>query len=100
MGNCEAQLDVGFDFARVKGGVEGPEFDGTLLENAVQVQEVVAAGVVVLVCVVGPVAIVVLNPGEVLGGGRLPAVQCAQEVLVDGLAPAAPALRANLEGLG
>ena len=60
----------------------------------------VAAGVVVLVCVVGPVAIVVPNPGEVLGGRGLPAVHGREEVRVDGLAPAAPALRADLEGLG
>ena len=60
----------------------------------------VAAGVVVLVCVVLPAHVVVPNPGELLGGGWLPAVQGAQEVLVDGLAPAFPAGGADLEGLG
>ena len=100
VGNRKAKLDVGFDLARVQGRVEGAELDGALLENAVQVQQVVPGGVVVLVCVVGPVAIVVPNPGEVLGGRGLPAVQGREEVRVDGLAPAAPALRADLEGLG
>ena len=53
-----------------------------------------------LVCVPFPVPVVVPDPGEVLGGGRAAAVQCAQEVLVDGLAPALPAGGADLEGLG
>ena len=57
-------------------------------------------GVVVLVCVVLPAHVVVPNPGELLGGGRAAAVQGHEEVRVDGLAPAAPALRADLEGLG
>ena len=100
MGNREAKLDVGLDLSGVKCAVEGPELDGALLENAVQVEQVVPGGVVVLVCMVGPVAIVVPNPGELLGGGRAAAVQGREEVRVDGLAPAAPALRADLEGLG
>ena len=35
MGDRHAKLDVAFDFPCVKGGVEGPEFDRTLLEHAV-----------------------------------------------------------------
>ena len=96
----EAQLDVGLDLARVEGGVEGPEFDGAFLPHRVEVQQVVAAGVVVLVRVVLPAHVVVPDPGEILGGGRAAAVQCAQEVLVDGLAPAVAAFRGDLEGLG
>ena len=96
----EAQLDVGLDLPGVKGGVESPELDGALLPNGVEVQEVVPGGVVVLVCVPFPVPVVVPNPGELLGGGRLPAVQGGEEVGVDGLAPPFPAGGGNLQGLG
>ena len=96
----EAQLDVSLDLPGVKCAVESPEFDRALLPNGVEVQEVVAAGVVVLVCVPFPVPVVVPNPGELFGGGRLPAVQGREEVRVDGLAPPFPAGGGDLEGLG
>jgi hypothetical protein len=35
-----AKLDVGLDLSCVKCAVEGPELDGALLENAVQVEQV------------------------------------------------------------
>ena len=100
VGNRKAKLDVGLDLARVEGRVESPELDGALLEHTVQVQQVVAAGVVVLVCMPFPVPVVVPNPGELLGGGWLPAVQGREEVRVDGLAPPPAPFRADLEGLG
>ena len=95
-----AKLDVGLDLARVHGAVEGPELDGAFLPHRVEVEQVVAAGVVVGVCVVGPVGVVVPNPRELLGGLGLLPVQPGEEVLVDLLAPAAPALRGNLEAVG
>ena len=60
----------------------------------------VAAGVVVLAGVPFPVPVVVPNPGELLGGGGLPAVQGGEEVGVDGLAPAVSPGGGNLQGLG
>ena len=95
-----AELDVGLNLPGVKRAVEGPELDGALLENAVEVKEAVPAGIVVLVCVVGPIAVAVPKPGEFFGSGRPAAVQDGEEGGVDRAAPAAPALRADLEGLG
>jgi hypothetical protein len=43
VGNREAKLDVGLDLSGVKCAVEGPELDGALLENAVQVQHVMCS---------------------------------------------------------
>ena len=43
VGNREAKLDVGLDLSGVKCAVEGPELDGALLENAVQVQQVMCS---------------------------------------------------------
>ena len=100
VGNRHAQLDVGLDFARVKCAVEGPELNGALLEHTVQVQQVVAALVVMLVGAVFPILVGVPKPGEFLGAGRAAAVQGLKEVLVDRKAPSRPAFRANPEGLG
>ena len=40
VGNGHGQLDEALDFPCVQAGVEGPELDGPLLENAVQVEQV------------------------------------------------------------
>ena len=47
-----AELDVGEDLGGVQRGVEGAELDALPLEKAVQVEQAVAAGMVVLVCAV------------------------------------------------
>ena len=56
---AEAKLDVGFDLARVEGGFEGSELDGVCGafggKGGVQIQEVVAAVVVVAGRAVAPV---------------------------------------------
>ncbi len=46
MGHGKAELDVGFDFAGVKGAVEKAELDGAFGKGGVEVQAVVAAAVV------------------------------------------------------
>ena len=105
----QAKLDVGFDLARVEGGLEGAELDGvcrTLLgEGRVEVEQVVAAGVVVPKCAAPPVGVAsvrvgVPDPCEVLHGLGLDAVQLLEEEGLDRFAPAASALGGDSEGHG
>ena len=95
-----ARHSVGFDFPGVKRAVEGPEFDGALLEHAVQVKQVVPAGVVVFVGVVPPIAVVVPKLCQGLHGLGLLGVQPPEKIRVHRAAPLPPALRANLQGHG
>ena len=99
VGDRHAQLDVSLYLARVKRRVEGAELDRPLLEHAVQVEQVVAAGVVVLVRVALPVGCAVPEPRERCVAGGLRAVEPCQEGLVDFLAPAVAAFGRDLECL-
>ena len=95
-----AKLYVGFYLPGVERAVEGPELDGAFLPHRMQVQQVVAAPVVVVVSVVLPVPVVIPKPSQFLGCGGPSPVEYLQEVGVYFLAPSFPSLRAYLQGLG
>ena len=109
MGNGEAKLDVGFDFARVECAVEGAEFDGVRGplggKGRVQIQEVVAAGVVVGSGAPPPVLPAVPAVGTVpklcqrLHGAGLAAVELGEEHRLHRLAPAPPSFRRDSQRL-
>ena len=105
----EAQLDVGFDLARVECAVEGAELDGVRGalggEGRVEVEQVVAAVVVVLPGTHPPVgvcaaALPVPNPRKFVHGRGLAPVQFGEETLLDGAAPALSAFGRDAQSHG
>ena len=96
----QAELDVALDLPRVEGAVEGAELDGALLPHRVEVEQAVAAAVVVLAGVPLPVAGVVPKLREGFHGLGLGEVQPCEEDLVDRPAPAGPPLGVDGQRLG
>ena len=105
----EAQLDVGLDFARVECAVEGPELDGVGgplgREGRVEVEQVVAAVVVVrsrtpAPVAVGAVAEGVPDLGEGFHRGGLDPVDLPQEGGLDRAAPLPAAEGGDAQGEG
>ena len=104
----QAKLDVGLDLPGVEGRVEGAELDGVCRalrgEGRVEVEQVVAAVVVVCRRAVAPVvaaatAVPVPNPGEGLEAGGLLVVERPQEGGLDRCAPLHAAAGRNAQGL-
>lgn len=100
--HCQAKLDVAFDLSRMERCVECAELNGARRalcgESGMQVEQVVAAVVVMPACAAPPVvgaSAVVLVPklGEGVHGGRLLPVEDFEEIGLHRLAPAfAPAV--------
>ena len=84
--NSQAELDVGFDFPGMGGGVEAAELHGTLGENSVEVQHAVPGlGVVNATFISAAVP----DGFELVAGGGLAGIQLSHESLVCLLAPVA-----------
>ena len=104
----EAQLDVGLDLPGVECAVEGAELDGVRRalrgEGGVEVEQVVAAVVVVVQGAHSPVSaaaatVSVPNLREAVHGGGLGLVDRLEESGRNRLAPLGPAFRGDAQGL-
>ena len=93
----KAKLDVAFDLSGMERCVEGTELDGAgrtfCGEGGMQVEQMVAAGVVMPASTSPPVAgastaVLVPKLGEGVHGGRLPAVESFEKGRFHWLAPA------------
>ena len=95
VGDGQAQLDIRLDLPGMEGGVKQPELNGSLGKHAVQIQRMVAAGIIVDV----PVGLsVVPQPLQLCHGlGPLP-VDLIQETQIGFLTVVLPA-NLNLQGL-
>ena len=107
--HCQAKLDAAFDLSCVKRCVEGTELDGSgrafCGEGRMQVEQVVAAMVVVSACTAPPVvrtsaAVLVPKLGEGVHGGRFSAVEGFKEGRLHRFAPAFAQAVADAQSLG
>ena len=105
----KAKLDVTFDLSGMQRCVEGAELDSSCRalrgESGMQVEQVVAASVVMPACAAPPVAgtstaVLVPKLGEGVHGCRLPAVEGCEELLLHRLAPAFASAVADAQRLG
>ena len=106
LAQCEAKLNVAFQFPGVKsalaflagvGELEASEFDGAVGEASVVVEHMVATAVVMLVSAFVTVAIVP-NIRQGIHRLGLAAVQLFKEILVDRVAVAADAVAVQAKG--
>ncbi|ERI89941.1 hypothetical protein HMPREF1982_04207 [Clostridiales bacterium oral taxon 876 str. F0540] len=95
-GNGKAELNVRLDFPGMGGGIEQSEFYCAFLENAVQIEAVISA---VIVVDAAPVAAVVPDAADLIQRFRFAPVQLLQKTGVHRLAPAVLSCHGYLQRL-